>query len=120
MKFLPPNRQNNSLVEDRIRNLNGSYSFRITNDLKTELNNVIVNYFQIGKRDYKTTLVSSILEMFIGNLYYYKLRTTKQLGYIVHAGKHIEQNVIVILFKKVLPLSCSKQENDTRSVEHRN
>lgn len=61
--------------------------FKIKNDLPSEKNHVVYNYFQVGKRDYKNSLMMNIVEMMWGNMFYYYLRTIKQLGYIVSANK---------------------------------
>lgn len=71
-------------------------TFKITNDLKTEHNHIVENYFQVGTRDYKISLVMNIIEMVWGNMFYYYLRTIKQLGYIVSANKQIIDNFMVI------------------------
>jgi secreted Zn-dependent insulinase-like peptidase len=71
--------------------------FRIINDLKKEHNHLVYNYFQVGLRDYKTSLIMNILEMIWGNMFYFQLRTVSQLGYIVSANKEITDNYMVII-----------------------
>ena len=97
-KYLPPNAKLDNIesYETEIRNINGSYIFRINNDLNSEINHVIVNYYQIGVRDYKLSLITNMIDLFWGNFFYYNLRTVKQLGYIVNASKAIFNNVMVI------------------------
>ena len=70
-------------------------TFKIKNDLNTEHNHIVENYFQVGTRDYKISLVMNIIEMVWGNMFYYYLRTIKQLGYIVSANKQIIDNYMV-------------------------
>lgn len=96
-KFLPPstNIENPESYETQVSNINQSYIFRSKNDLPTEINNVIVNYYQISVRDYKLSLISNIIELFWGNFFYYHLRTLKQLGYIVNSSKSMQNNVMV-------------------------
>ena len=72
-----------------------SYVYRFNNDLKTELNHFIANYYQIGLRDVKQHLITSLLELTWGNTFYHQLRTVKQYGYIVYGGKSIMDNVMV-------------------------
>jgi len=70
-------------------------TFKINNNLKSEHNHIVENYFQVGTRDYKISLVMNIIEMVWGNMFYYYLRTIKQLGYIVSANKQIIDNYMV-------------------------
>jgi secreted Zn-dependent insulinase-like peptidase len=70
-------------------------TFKNTNNLKLEHNHIVENYFQVGTRDYKISLVMNIIEMIWGNMFYYYLRTIKQLGYIVSANKQIIDNFMV-------------------------
>lgn len=65
------------------------------NDLPSEHNHVVHNYFQVGLRDSKTSLVMNIINMVWGNMFYYYLRTVKQLGYIVSANKEFIDNYMV-------------------------
>lgn len=74
---------------------NGSYVYREHNDLKTEVNNLIANYYQLGKRDYKTSLMSNLIDLAWGNMFFYDLRTVKQLGYVVSAQKSTDENYMV-------------------------
>jgi len=73
-------------------------TFKINNNLNTEHNHIVENYFQVGTRDYKISLMMNIIEMVWGNMFYYYLRTIKQLGYIVSANKQIIDNFMVIIF----------------------
>lgn len=77
-------------------------TFKIKNNLKTEHNHIVENYFQVGTRDYKISLVMNIIEMIWGNMFYYYLRTIKQLGYIVSANKQIIDNFMVKLINLFL------------------
>jgi secreted Zn-dependent insulinase-like peptidase len=72
-------------------------TFKINNNLKSEHNHIVENYFQVGTRDYKISLVMNIIEMVWGNMFYYYLRTIKQLGYIVSANKQIIDNYMVYI-----------------------
>jgi insulysin len=71
---------------------------RVPNDLASEKNHVVQNYFQIGKRDYKKSLVMNLIEMVWGNMFYYYLRTQQQLGYIVSANKEFIDNYMYFVF----------------------
>ena len=73
-------------------------TFKITNNLNTEHNHIVENFFQVGPRDYKTSLVMNVIEIVWGNMFYYYLRTIKQLGYIVSANKQIIDNYMVKIF----------------------
>lgn len=97
-RFLPPTTklEHTEAYETQVRDLKGSYIFRAQNDLPNEVNHVIVNYYQIGPKDTKMSLVSNMIELFWGNLFYEELRTIKQLGYVVNAAKTINENVMVI------------------------
>ena len=96
-KFLPPSTMLDDTInyETQVRNINNSFIFRTKNDLASEINHVIINYYQISVRDYKLSLISNIIELFWGNFFYYHLRTKKQLGYIVSSTKFIQENVMV-------------------------
>jgi secreted Zn-dependent insulinase-like peptidase len=72
--------------------------FRTKNDLKTEKNHAIENFYQVGLKDYKTSLMMNIIEMIWGNMFYYYLRTLKQLGYIVNANKEFIDNNMYFVF----------------------
>jgi secreted Zn-dependent insulinase-like peptidase len=72
--------------------------YRIKNDLASEKNGVVQNYFQIGPRDYKKSLMMNLLEMIWGNMFYYFLRTQKQLGYIVTANKEFLDKHMYFVF----------------------
>jgi secreted Zn-dependent insulinase-like peptidase len=69
--------------------------YRTVNDLKKEHNHLVYNYFQVGVRDYKTSLIMNIIEMIWGNMFYFQLRTVSQLGYIVSANKELQDNYMV-------------------------
>ncbi len=81
----------------KIHDIQSSYIYRSKNNLPTEPNHVIVNYYQIGVRDYKRGLIAEIIELFWGNIFYLNLRTKKQLGYVVSASKFFDNNVMVII-----------------------
>ena len=76
----------------------GPVIFRVSNDLKTEKNDVVANYFQVGLKDYKLSLTMNIIEMIWGNMFYYHLRTVEQLGYYVSANKKILGNHMYFVF----------------------
>lgn len=78
------------------KTISSPVTYKIKNDLNTEHNHIVENYFQVGTRDYKISLVMNIIEMVWGNMFYYYLRTIKQLGYIVSANKQIIDNYMVI------------------------
>ena len=97
MKINPNNRSNFSL--ERLHNqreINGSFIYRTTNDLHSELNGIIENYYQVSYRDLRTSLVTSIIELCWGNIFYYQLRTLQQLGYIVASTKNVYDSIIVL------------------------
>jgi len=99
-QYLPLTTKINNVIdyETQVRNITTPYIFRTKNDLASEINHVIVNFYQIAvKEDYKLSLISNILELFWGNFFYYNLRTMKQLGYIVNTSKFIQNNVMVRL-----------------------
>jgi secreted Zn-dependent insulinase-like peptidase len=77
------------------KTISSPVTYKIKNDLNTEHNHIVENYFQVGTRDYKISLVMNIIEMVWGNMFYYYLRTIKQLGYIVSANKQIIDNYMV-------------------------
>jgi secreted Zn-dependent insulinase-like peptidase len=121
-KFLLPTTsiENPDSYETQVNNINGSYIFRINNDLPSEVNNVIVNFYQISVRDYKLSLISNIIELFWGNFFYYHLRTLKQLGYIVNSSKSIQNNVMVYrLLNIVLQNYCPRCKSYSRRYEPR-
>jgi secreted Zn-dependent insulinase-like peptidase len=68
--------------------------YRIKNDLRKEVNHLIANYYQIGLKDIKSSLITSILELTWGNSFFHELRTKSQLGYVVSGGKRIINNVM--------------------------
>jgi insulysin len=72
--------------------------YRIKNDLASEKNGVVQNYFQVGPRDFKRSLMMNLLEMIWGNMFYYYLRTQKQLGYIVSANKEFLDKHMYFVF----------------------
>lgn len=78
-------------------NIEGSYIVRTTNDLPEEINHATINYFQIGTRDVDKSLMMNLMELIWGNLFYYNLRTVKQLGYIVGNSKYIKDNQMVYI-----------------------
>lgn len=75
--------------------LTGSTIYRQNNDLPNEMNHVIKNYYQIGYRDYKNFSLFEIMDLCWGRLFFYELRTLKQLGYIVSSGTTIIDNIMV-------------------------
>jgi secreted Zn-dependent insulinase-like peptidase len=77
------------------RDVSGSFIYRTTNDLQTEPNGIIENFYQIGLRDLRQSLSTSIIELCWGNLFYYELRTMQQLGYIVASTKNLYDSVMV-------------------------
>jgi len=94
-----------NIPEDKIseyihshRELDGSYVFRTINDLKTEVNNVIVNFYQIGKRDKTNILIMDLITLAWDNMFYFNLRTVKQLGYVVSSQKYIKDNYMYFVF----------------------
>jgi secreted Zn-dependent insulinase-like peptidase len=82
--------------------------YRVINDLKNEHNNLVYNYFQVGYRDYKTSLIMNIIEMIWGNMFYFQLRTVSQLGYIVSANKEVTDNYMVNIINIVFHICCSR------------
>jgi len=86
---------------DIIANLNehkiidGTFIYNEQNTLATELNHVTYNVFQAGPRDPKISNVMQLIKMAWGNMFYYNLRTLKQLGYIVWSEKIDKNNYSV-------------------------
>jgi len=86
---------------DIIANLNkhkiidGTFIYNEQNTLATELNHVTFNVFQAGPRDPKISNVMQLIKMAWGNMFYYNLRTLKQLGYIVWSEKIDKNNYSV-------------------------
>jgi secreted Zn-dependent insulinase-like peptidase len=72
--------------------------YRTINNFENEHNHLVYNYFQVGIRDYKTSLIMNIIQMIWGNMFYYSLRTVKQLGYIVSANKELTDNYMYFTF----------------------
>ena len=77
----------------RVFDISDLLVYRINNEFKQEVNHFIANYYQIGVKDIK--LISTILELSWGNIFYHQLRTKSQLGYIVSGGKTIIDNIMV-------------------------
>lgn len=86
----------NNIHSHRI--LNSSLTYDYINDLSMEKNYAIVNFYQIGQRDIKQSLISSLIQMSWGNLPFYILRTEHQLGYIVFAQKYLKDNYMYYIF----------------------
>ena len=89
-----------SLLKDqdqfhRVFDISDLLVYRINNEFKQEVNHFIANYYQIGVKDIKLSLISTILELSWGNIFYHQLRTKSQLGYIVSGGKTIIDNIMV-------------------------
>jgi len=83
------------------KSLQGSFVYRSANPLESELNNVILNLYQGGLKNEKTSLIMKLIKMTWGNSFYYQLRTLKQLGYIVWSEKIIKNHQLVtILYTK--------------------
>lgn len=80
---------------NKVYGIDGSYTYRFNNDLKTELNHFTSNFYQIGVRDVRTYLTTSLLELVWGKTFYHELRTVKQYGYIVNGGKRVYDNIMV-------------------------
>ena len=80
------------------RKIVGSTIFQYNNDLHNDPNHVIKNYYQIGIRDYKNFSIFQILDLCWGRLFFYELRTIRQLGYIVWANTNIIDNIMVTTF----------------------
>jgi len=93
-QYLPPSTKIEDTInyETQVRNINNLYIFRIKNDLKSERNNVIINYYQISVVDYKMSLISNIIEDFWGNIFH---KTLKNKGFVVNCSKYIQNNVMV-------------------------
>jgi secreted Zn-dependent insulinase-like peptidase len=79
---------------NRVYNVSNMLVYRIRNDLGKEVNHFIANYYQIGLKDTKSSLITSILELTWGNSFFHELRTKSQLGYVVSGGKRIINNVM--------------------------
>jgi len=80
---------------NKVYKLESSYLYRFNNKLQSELNHFIANFYQIGVRDIRNHLITSLLELSWGKTFYYELRTVKQYGYIVNGGKRIFDNIMV-------------------------
>ena len=97
------------------RKINGSFIYRTTNDLRSELDGIIENYYQVGYRNLRTTLKTTIIQICWGNLFYYELRTIQQLGYIVASTKSLYDSIIVNYSSYIVfHFRCSKLKYFTR------
>ena len=77
--------------------LNQNLVFRINNDQPNEINHSIKNFYQVGLiNDYKISSIFQIINLSLNQLFYYELRTIKQLGYVVNSDVDIIDTVIVI------------------------
>lgn len=100
---------------DSVYKIDSPVVYRTNNDLKTEKNHFTANYFQLGVRDIRNYIVSSLLELTWGKEFYNVLRTTKQYGYVVNERKIVQDNVMVQnYFNKVLSNHCARNETNTR------
>jgi secreted Zn-dependent insulinase-like peptidase len=72
--------------------------YQIKNDLKSERNHLVMNFYQVGPRDYRRSLMLNLIEMIWGNMFYYYLRTQKQLGYVVTSNKEFLDNYMYFTF----------------------
>ena len=77
--------------------ITGSTIYRTTNNLKSELNHGINNYYQVGLKQPKESLTMSLIQLAYGNTYYNELRTNQQLGYVVFAEKSIIDNIMYFI-----------------------
>lgn len=91
--------QNNIVIQTPIsskvsthREIDGSYAFIQVNDLISELNHEISNYYQVSTRDYKLSLLLTMIKLDIANIFYDVLRTQKQLGYVTFCDKVMVDN----------------------------
>ncbi len=75
--------------------LKGSFIFRMNNDLRSEFNHVIKNYFQIGVKDHYNFSIFQLIDLIWGRLFFYELRTVKQLGYVVWSDSTAIDGVLV-------------------------
>jgi secreted Zn-dependent insulinase-like peptidase len=88
--------------------------YRVNNDLKKEQNHFIANFYQIGVRDIRSHILTSLLELSWGKSIYHELRTVKQYGYIVNGKKSIYDNIMVIeLIDIVLQNYCTRHKENT-------
>jgi len=78
--------------------IKGSYIYRSLNDLKTEPNNAVINFFQIGPRDIRNSILMEMLTLAWNNIFYYEFITFKQLGYVLSAQKYIKDNYMYFVF----------------------
>lgn len=67
--------------------LKGSYVFRQKTNIATEENHAIVNYYYVGNyhNSYDQVIKANMLMLSWGNIFFEKLRTEQQLGYIVNS-----------------------------------
>lgn len=80
------------------KKIKGSIVFRQLNNLPSEINNEISNYYQVGSKDYKKSLLMSLIQLDYSNLFYSELRTKQQLGYIVFSEKTFIDGVMYFIF----------------------
>lgn len=93
--FINESKEYNSIRKHHL--INGTFIYQNYNDLSTELNSAINNYYQLGERDIKNTLIMTLIQMIISNSYYDELRTNKQLGYVVYSDKVIIDRIMYYL-----------------------
>ena len=69
-------------------------------------------YFQIGERTIKNYVMSELLELAWGNIFYYNLRTLKNLGfYISSLSREIDNTMYIeIIVQSTKPLEVISNE----------
>lgn len=76
-----------------------SYIYINKNNFESEIDNVIINFYQLDTNlNIKSSLISTIIELIWEDAYYKTLRTEQQLGYIVASIKTLIDNVNYYLF----------------------
>jgi secreted Zn-dependent insulinase-like peptidase len=79
-----------------VRNIQNSVIYRIKNSFDKEINHLVANYYQVGYRSVKNSILSYLVDLTWGSNFYYELRTVRQLGYIVRSGLRRINNILVI------------------------
>lgn len=100
---------NTNFKDDELRaqrEIIGSTILVKTNDLTTEINSVIENFYQVGPRDTNSSLITSLIQLSWGSIFYSKLRTEQQLGYVAAATKNVFDSIIVISISYIVLYHC--------------
>lgn len=93
--------------------INGSFIYRAKNDLNTELNSVVTNIYQVSSNGMKESIMAGLIEACWEEIYYNKLRTELQLGYIVASFRKLKEGINYYVFI----VQGNKENADQMSLE---